>query len=322
MDRLQEFYLDELHDQMLYEALSGFARGDASRRLKELAGVERGHSRFFSSVMKRLGIEVPGPPSSLRIRLEALLFVVFGFGLMMKIFEARESATVSKYLELYGDKRLVPEELEALKGVIRDEMEHERFFGREAQLALATNIRDILLGMNDGLVELLAAVSGLAGAFAAGYLVGLSGIVIGVSGSISMAVGAYVSTKAEAELRASREARARLSTIVFGAQEAGETASEEASESAKYVGVSYLVGALVPTLPYFLPVRIFFDQIVSVAVTLIAILITGYLSSAISGVDWRRKVVEMMVLAIAAAVATYALGTAIRAVTGLKAPAV
>jgi len=48
-------------------------------------------------------------------------------------------------------------------------MEHESFFKTKTESAFLKNLRDILLGINDGLIELLAAVSGFVGAYAVGF---------------------------------------------------------------------------------------------------------------------------------------------------------
>lgn len=77
------------------------------------------------------------------------------------------------------------------KGALLDE-EHE-------QPPLRNYVRDLILGFNDGVVSLYGFCAGLAGlAFAAGDIV-VAGVAATAAGAISMGIGEYVSTKAQAQ---------------------------------------------------------------------------------------------------------------------------
>src|SRR3989344_7305440 len=58
-------------------------------------------------------------------------------------------------------------------------------------------IREIVFGMEDGLVSTMGAVTGIAAASQNHFIVILSGVVIIAVESISMGVGSYLSTKSE-----------------------------------------------------------------------------------------------------------------------------
>jgi len=51
---------------------------------------------------------------------------------------------------------------------------------------LLNHVRDMVLGMNDGLMEILSVTAGLAGACGDPFMVGLSGLVVAIAGSLSM----------------------------------------------------------------------------------------------------------------------------------------
>ncbi|OGH69067.1 MAG: hypothetical protein A3I29_01300 [Candidatus Magasanikbacteria bacterium RIFCSPLOWO2_02_FULL_44_11] len=61
-------------------------------------------------------------------------------------------------------------------------------------------IREIVFGMEDGLVSTMGAVTGIAAASQNHFIVILSGVVIIAVESISMGVGSYLSTKSENEI--------------------------------------------------------------------------------------------------------------------------
>ncbi|MEM3854939.1 MAG: VIT1/CCC1 transporter family protein [Conexivisphaerales archaeon] len=318
--QVTDFYKDELRDQMLYIELARSVRdNDAKKRLTELSKVEESHSKFFLNLLKGSGTSIPKAPSKVKVKIEALLMRLLGFNLMMKLFEEREASTVVNYLKLFNERGLSEGDKDTLKSIVKDEMEHESFFAEKSSMSIVENLRDVLFGMNDGLVELLAAVSGLAGAYERSILVAITGLVIGIAGALSMSVGAYVSTKSENELNQNRNLRLKLSKIVFGSQQGIGERVTSAKESATFVGIFYIVGALVPTLPYFLPFSVMVDQLTSTLFAILALAVAGYLTSIISGVSGKKKVTEMVLLALGATLATYLLGNAIRILTGITA---
>ena len=68
-------------------------------------------------------------------------------------------------------------------------------------------VREVVFGANDGLVSNVALIAGLAGGTSDSRIIVLGGIAGMVAGTVSMALGAYVSTKSEREFRESEEAR-------------------------------------------------------------------------------------------------------------------
>ena len=68
-------------------------------------------------------------------------------------------------------------------------------------------MREVVFGANDGLVSNVALIAGLAGGTSDARIIVLGGIAGMVAGTVSMALGAYVSTKSEREFRESEEAR-------------------------------------------------------------------------------------------------------------------
>jgi vacuolar iron transporter family protein len=63
-----------------------------------------------------------------------------------------------------------------------------------------STIREIVFGMEDGLVSTMGAVTGIAAASQNHFIVLLSGLVIIAVESVSMGVGSYLSTKSEKEI--------------------------------------------------------------------------------------------------------------------------
>ena len=60
-------------------------------------------------------------------------------------------------------------------------------------------LREFIFGLNDGLVSTLSILAGLSGAVVSNNVIVLAGLAEIVAGSISMGLGAYISTKSESE---------------------------------------------------------------------------------------------------------------------------
>ncbi len=103
---------------------------------------------------------------------------VLGAGAVASLLEMGERDAVKKYYRFLTEysSEMSEDEREKLKNVILDELEHEKFFREEEKAFHTENIRDLVLGMNDGLVEILGAVTGLSAVYPnRPELVGISG---------------------------------------------------------------------------------------------------------------------------------------------------
>ena len=71
---------------------------------------------------------------------------------------------------------------------------------KQERIGRMSRIREVVFGMQDGLISTVGFVAGVHGATANTRLVLLAGIVQMIAGAFSMAAGAYLSTKAEREV--------------------------------------------------------------------------------------------------------------------------
>ncbi|MFQ5898064.1 MAG: VIT1/CCC1 transporter family protein [Candidatus Methylomirabilia bacterium] len=72
--------------------------------------------------------------------------------------------------------------------------------GRQGRIEWRSQIREVVFGMQDGLISTVGFVAGLHGATGDNRVVLLGGVVEMVAGAFSMAAGAYLSTKAEQDV--------------------------------------------------------------------------------------------------------------------------
>jgi VIT1/CCC1 family predicted Fe2+/Mn2+ transporter len=302
---------DELFDLALYRALRDVATGDLREILDELIRVEIRHvafwQDFFGIRTERLDLA-----RRLKLRLIVLLGRLFGPPVIHVVLEAIEVYGVRKYLALWEAYRDGPLG-EAVRGILEDEFKHEDAVVTAAQARRINpeRIRNIFLGLNDGLVEIVGAVSGFFAAFDNAVTVLMAGSTVAVAGAISMAAGAYVAVSSEDEVRRTELERRRF----LGDAEGTGAPADRPLSSALVVGGSYFAGALVPVLPVVFGARTALVPLVAAGFLIIAVsLVVAFLS----GMNVRRRIVTNLVILAAAVGVTYAIGLLTRALFGVS----
>jgi len=303
--------LDELFDLSLYRALHGLARGPLQRTLESLIPTEERHFAFWQGFF---GLPLTRLDIGRRIKLALIVAVcrVFGAPAIALVLEAIEVHGVRKYLDVWERFGVGPVGT-ALREVLEDEFKHEdaTVEGDAGRRINPERVRNIFLGLNDGLVEILGAVSGFFAAFGNAAMVLMAGFTVAVAGSLSMAAGAYFAASSEAEVRATERARARF----LGEDAADDGASESPFGAAMLIGVSYFAGALVPVLPVLFGAR---SALVSLIAAGSVIVVVSMLLAFLSGMNvWRRITTNLVIIAAAVAI-TYAIGLVTKAVFGVS----
>lgn len=203
-DEVVENYRDELTDAEIYAALARIEGNEELRdELLRLSQYEFEHAKFWGLIAKELGIDVSGvKPSRLSVLFSILVRKLLGLGFLVKLRESAEIEAIRRYGNLIRKGALGPY-TDRLREILLDEVAHEEVFKERGSRfeAFIENIRDAMYGMSDGLVEVLAAVAGLAPVVANPMLITLAGLIVGTAGTLSMAAGAYMSTKAQRDIR-------------------------------------------------------------------------------------------------------------------------
>ena len=244
-----------------------------------------------------------------------MLFAVcrlFGAPAIHLVLEAIEVHGVRKYLRVwsrYGDQPFGG----ALREVLEDEFKHEdATVGAEGERRISPErLRNSFLGLNDGLVEILGAVSGFFAAFGKPGTVLIAGMTVAVAGALSMAAGAFAAVSSEAEVRNTETARRRF----LGDTTTDEETRESALGSALLVGVSYFAGALVPLIPVLIGARTALPSLLA-GVTVVVFVST--ILAFLSGMEVRRRIAINLVLVAAAVGVTYLIGTLTRTLFGIE----
>jgi len=309
----ERLILDELFDLSLYRELRKHASDGARKTLDDLIPIESRHFAFWQDFfdMRRSRLDLG---RRLKLRFLALVARLLGeFGIEI-ILEAIEVYGIRKYLSVWDTYRDGPLGA-AVREVLEDEFRHEDEVVSElAERRISPErIRDVFLGLNDGLVEILGAVSGFFAAFASPITVLAAALTTAVAGAFSMAAGAYVATSSQDEVE---QTERRRNAFLSRERSTGAGGSENALTSAAVVGVSYLAGALVPVIPVILGAKtVLWPALAGGAMTLAVSLVLAF----VSGMDVRRRVGTNLVIVAAAVGVTYLGGLVLRTAFGIAA---
>jgi VIT1/CCC1 family predicted Fe2+/Mn2+ transporter len=304
--------LDELFDLSLYKALREVATGDLRSVLEQLIPIE---SRHFAFWQEFFGLSITALGAGRRLKLALIVAVcrLFGTPAIHLVLEAIEVYGVRKYLAIWNAYAGGPL-ASAVRGVLEDEFKHEDIVvtGEAERRISPERIRNIFLGLNDGLVEILGAVSGFFGAFGDAVTVLIAASTAAVAGALSMAAGAWVASSSESEVRQTEVERRRF----LGEQPSTGTVTESPLISAGLVGSSYFAGALVPMLPVLAGARSALPSAVTAGAMIILV---SMILAFLSGMHVRRRVLTNLVIIAAAVGVTYLIGVATKLLWGIAA---
>ncbi|SRR5260221_8934829 len=188
----------------------------------------------------------------------------------------------------------------------------------ERHFTASETVRDIVIGMSDGLTVPFALAAGLSGAVEATGIIVTAGLAEIAAGSIAMGLGGYLAAKTDVEHFALERAREERETREMPETEAAEVADvfrgyglppetvaavvtgiradrarwvdfmmkfelgleepdpRRARRSALTIALSYVAGGLLPLAPYFILRDVHQALAGSVAITLLALLVFGY----------------------------------------------
>jgi VIT1/CCC1 family predicted Fe2+/Mn2+ transporter len=223
----------------------------------------------------------------------------------------------------------------------------------ERHFTSGETVRDIVIGMSDGLTVPFALAAGLSGAVESTSIVITAGLAEIAAGSIAMGLGGYLAARSDAEHYASERLRertevrdipaaeAREVTDIFGSYGVSAEAAapvvralqerpdawidfmmrfelglekpdpKRALVSASTIAGAYIAGGLIPLAPYFILVAAARALAVSVAFTLLALFVFGFVKGHFTGARPMRSALQTALVGGLAAAAAFGIARAI-----------
>ena len=263
----------ELTESVIYEKIAAFAKGEENRQtLLRLAGEEKAHYHIWQ---KYTGLDMK--PEQGKVLKYTLIARILGFTFAVKLMERGEENAQAEY-------ELLAKEVAESTAIRQQEEEHEKALLAMLDEERLQYVGSMVLGLNDALVELTGSLAGFAFALQNTRLIALSGLIVGISATFSMASSEFLAARSEGR--------------------------SDALKSCSYTGTAYLLTVIALIAPYLLfPV----DQYIPALICMLAVVILiiagfTYYTSVAQDQPFKSRFLEMAIISVSVAVLSFVVG--------------
>ena len=273
---------NELTESVIYEKIAAFAKGEENRHtLLRLAQEEKAHYHIWK---KYTGLDMK--PEGFKVLKYTLIARILGFTFAVKLMERGEENAQEEYA-------LLAEEVAESTAIRHQEEEHEHALLAMLDEERLQYVGSMVLGLNDALVELTGSLAGFAFALQNNRLIALSGLIVGISATFSMASSEFLAARSEGR--------------------------SDALKSCTYTGVAYLLTVIALIAPYLLLPS---DQYMAALICMLAVVILiiagfTYYTSVAQDQPFKSRFLEMAVISVSVAVLSFVVGILAKQLLGV-----
>ena len=270
---IKQMQQNELTESVIYEEIAKFAKGDTNKAtLRRLSQEEKAHYEIWKSYT---GIEMK--PEAMKVFKFKMLARILGFTFAVKLMENGEDHAQEEYARLAS-------EVEESVMIRSQEEEHEAALLQMLDEERLQYVGSMVLGLNDALVELTGSLAGFTFAMQNTSLIALSGLIIGISATFSMASSEFLAARSE-----------------------GRT---DAFKSCTYTGIAYLLTVVALVTPYLLLSNEYYLVALACMLGIVILIIAGftYYTSVAMDQPFKSRFMEMAGISISVAVLSFVVG--------------
>ena len=264
---------NELTESVIYEKIAAFAGGAENKEtLMRLAREEKAHYEIWK---KYTGIEMK--PEMGKVLKFTLIARILGFTFAVKLMERGEGNAQIEY-------ELLAKEVAESAAIRQQEEEHEHALLDMLDEERLQYVGSMVLGLNDALVELTGSLAGFAFALQNTRLIALSGLIVGISATFSMASSEFLAARSE-----------------------GRT---DALKSCSYTGIAYLLTVVALIAPYLIFPGTQFIPALICMLAVVILIIAGftYYTSVAQDQPFKNRFLEMALISVSVAVLSFVVG--------------
>ena len=270
---IKKMQQNELTESVIYEKISAFAKGEENKQtLLRLSREEKAHYEIWK---KYSGTEMQ--PQKGKVIWFTFIARTLGFTFAVKLMERGEENAQEEY-------QLLAQEVEESVHIRQQEEEHEHALLGMLDEETLQYVGSMVLGLNDALVELTGSLAGFAFALQNNRLIALSGLIVGISATFSMASSEFLAARSEGR--------------------------SDALKSCSYTGIAYLVTVVLLIAPYLLlgPGQYLAALFCMLAVVVLIIAGFTYYTSVAQDQPFKSRFLEMAGISISVAVVSFVVG--------------
>jgi len=270
---IRKMQQNELTESVIYEKIAAFAKGEENRQtLLRLSREEYAHYEIWK---KYTGIEMK--PERAKVLKYTFLARTLGFTFAVKLMEKGEEGAQEEYA-------LLAKEVAESAHIRQQEEEHEAALLGMLDEERLQYVGSMVLGLNDALVELTGSLAGFAFALQNTRLIALSGLIVGISATFSMASSEFLAARSEGR--------------------------SDALKSCTYTGVAYLLTVIALIAPYLVFPGTQFIPALLCMLAVVILIIAGftYYTSVAQDQPFKSRFLEMAVISVSVAVLSFVVG--------------
>ena len=324
---------------------------EISHKLEEFSQTEQIHADFWKGFLERRKLNPDAVKvSALYVNVVAFIYGLLGVGLALKLLEGGERQMIQEYTRIVGSEFLTLQERAGVTRFLLAELAHEEELARyEANFKFfISKVGTIFTQTSGGLVTVLSTAIGLSSVYDDPFIIGVTGLIVGITGAFNTVVGFYFFGRTGRRLNEDILQRIKTTCscapevymgrvkkymlrrnyteeiaelIAFEAKDKGLIESIIAEEeygikgslpdpmkSAIWAGVFKIIGTFLPLAPFFFGLSISTSMLLSIVITLVLLSIAGSLVAIAAEVSVRHKIVELVSGGVVLASLTYVLG--------------
>ena len=277
---VKEMQQNELNESIIYKKIAKFAKGEENKKtLERLATEEHAHYGIWQNYT---GIEMK--PNKLKVLKYTLIARILGFTFAVKLMERGEEVAQDKY-------KLIAEEIPESVHIRMQEEEHEASLLNMLDEENLHYVGSMVLGLSDALVELAGSLAGFTFALENTKLVALSGLIVGISATFSMASSEFLSAKSEGR--------------------------SDAFKSCSYTGIAYLLTVVALIAPYLLISQPLVALAVMIGIIILIIAGFTYYTSVAQDLKFSSRFLEMTGISVGVALISFVVGILAKQLLGI-----
>lgn len=273
------FQRREITEHYIYKRLAKNLKEENAKILEKIAEDELKHSMKWKELS---GKDLK--PDKFLLFLYSLIFKIFGLTFTMKIMERNEDKAQKKYSHLL-------DKLPEIKTILEEEEEHEKELMSMINEERLNYIGSMVLGLNDAIVELTGALAGLSLALQKTQVVGIAGLITGISASLSMMSSEYLSKKSEGD--------------------------KNPFKASLYTGLAYVIAVFLLIFPFFIFQKYLSALLFSLINVVIIISLFTFFISVTKELDFNKRFLEMIAISFGVAGLSFLIGLALRKIIGI-----
>ncbi len=270
---------NEITEFFIYQKLAALSKDEENRKiLLKISEDEKKHYDFWKTVT---GKDVE--PNNRQVNKYLRLAKLFGLSFSLRLMEKGEEGAGRFYDSIAS-------ELPGVISIKEDEELHEQQLIGILNDERLNYAGAIVLGLNDALVEFTGTLAGLTFAFANNKVIGVTGLVMGVAASLSMAASGYLSSQ--------EDEREELNPI----------------KSALFTGLAYIVTVAFLVFPYLIQENPYIALGGMLVVTVLIIAAYTYYISVAKNVKFSRRFSSMVAISLGVALLSFGIGMLVKTV--------